>query len=187
MLVRARGAASTARPLGKGSCESSRETRGLRWGVRGWRKSFGVRGRSLQDAWECWGDLVTHWEPIPLAGVQTLHTQTHIHTVKNDHNLIVWPVHVLEMHTPGGTKSLWTAFCTKSLPKGKRDGDIPGAGQRWPWAFGSCGGGCVLAGRGSLWWRCQQGLQGEVRRREVAGVASCHVLCCVSKPRGRRC
>lgn len=186
MLVRARGAASTARPLGKGSCESSRETRGLRWGVRGWRKSFGVRGRSLQDAWECWGDLVTYWEPIPLAGVQTLHSHTHIHTVKNDHNLIVWPVHVLEMHTPGGTKSLWTVFCTKRLPKGKRDGDLQGLGKGdhghlGPAEGAACWQGGARSGEGAS--RAYKVKQGEGRLL----VWHHATFCFVSKPWGRRC
>ena len=184
MLAHAGGAASTASPPRKGSCKSSRETRGLRWGVRGWRKSFGVCCHSPHDAPECWGDLATHWEPIALAGMQTLHTHTYS---QNDHALVVWPVHVLEMRTPGGTNSLHAAFCTTRLPREQRDRGVQGAGQGCPQAFGSCGGGCVLAKRGSLWQSCKQGLQGEARRREMAGVASHHFLCFVSKPWGRRC
>lgn len=45
----------------------------------------------------------------------------------------------------------------------------------------------MLAKKGSLWQSCKQGLQGEARRREMAGMASRHVLGFVSKLQGRRC
>lgn len=119
MPVHARGAARTASPFRKGSCKSCREACGLHWGVRGWTKSLGVRGHSQPDALERWGDLVTHCEPVALAGVQTLHIHTRVQT---DHSLIAWPVHVLEMCTPSGTNSLHAAFYTTRLWKEQRNG-----------------------------------------------------------------
>lgn len=88
------------------------------------------------------------------------------------------------MQTPGGTNRLCTVFDTILTQGSKRTEGAQEKGQ--PQVFGSCWRGCVLAKRGSPWRSCKQGLQGEARRGKMAGVASHHVLCFVSKLWGRR-